>query len=154
MNWRDHITVDPVICHGQACVRGTRITASVVLDNLAAGIPTSEIIASYPGLSEGSSSSDHRGKTNQRCYNYSWPQFLSSNAKLLSVGCGLLTIDGSEFAAESCDVVRNPRYVPTSCDKYATAASSRPSDRSRPTYNSTSKIPGLTVNPVSATRSG
>lgn len=52
MNWRDHITVDPMVCHGQACVGGTRITASVVLDNLAAGIPTAEIIASYPGLSD------------------------------------------------------------------------------------------------------
>ncbi len=52
MNWRDHITVDPMICHGQACVRGTRITASVILDNLAAGIPTAEMLTSYPGLTE------------------------------------------------------------------------------------------------------
>ena len=52
MNWRDHITVDPMVCHGQACVRGTRITASVVLDNLAAGLPMTEIMASYPGLTE------------------------------------------------------------------------------------------------------
>ena len=52
MDWRDHITVDPMMCHGQACVRGTRMTASVILDNLAAGIPTAEILASYPGLTE------------------------------------------------------------------------------------------------------
>ena len=52
MNWRDHITVDPMICHGQACVRGTRITASTILDNLAAGIPTTEMLTSYPGLTE------------------------------------------------------------------------------------------------------
>ena len=38
MNWREHITVDPGICHGKACIRGTRIMASVVLDNLAVGI--------------------------------------------------------------------------------------------------------------------
>ena len=52
MNWREHITVDPMICHGQACVCGTRITASVILDNLAAGIPATEMLMSYPGLTE------------------------------------------------------------------------------------------------------
>jgi len=50
MDWRRHITVDPSICHGQACVAGTRILVSVVLDNLAAGIPEAEIIQSYPRL--------------------------------------------------------------------------------------------------------
>lgn len=52
MNWREHITVDPMVCHGQACVRGTRILASVVLDNLAAGVSTAEIVASYPAITE------------------------------------------------------------------------------------------------------
>src|SRR6266508_1808337 len=50
MDWRQHITVDPNICHGQACVAGTRILVTVVLDNLAAGIAEQEIIASYPRL--------------------------------------------------------------------------------------------------------
>lgn len=50
MDWRRHITVDPNICHGQACVAGSRILVSVVLDNLAAGIPEREIIDSYPFL--------------------------------------------------------------------------------------------------------
>lgn len=52
MNWREHITVDPMICHGQACVRGTRILASVILDNLAAGVKSEELLASYPGVTE------------------------------------------------------------------------------------------------------
>ena len=47
-----HITVDPMVCHGQACVRGMRIPASVILDNLAAGVAHAEILASYPGLTE------------------------------------------------------------------------------------------------------
>ena len=51
MDWRRHITVDPNICHGQACVTGTRVLVSVVLDNLAAGVPEDEILASYPRLS-------------------------------------------------------------------------------------------------------
>ena len=51
MDWHSHITVDPNVCHGQACVAATRIPVSVVLDNLAAGIPESEILTSYPRLS-------------------------------------------------------------------------------------------------------
>jgi uncharacterized protein (DUF433 family) len=51
MDWHPHITVDPNVCHGQACVAATRILVSVVLDNLAAGIPESEILTSYPRLS-------------------------------------------------------------------------------------------------------
>ncbi len=51
MNWREYITVDPSICHGKACVKGTRIVASVVLDNLAANVPVEDILRSYPSLS-------------------------------------------------------------------------------------------------------
>lgn len=36
MTWRDRISVDPRICHGKACIKGTRVMVSVVLDNLAA----------------------------------------------------------------------------------------------------------------------
>ncbi len=50
MNWREYITVDPNVCHGQACIKGTRIMAAVVLDNLAAGVKTDEILRSYPSL--------------------------------------------------------------------------------------------------------
>lgn len=51
MNWRDRITVDPAICHGQSCIKGTRIMVSVVLDNLAAGVAADELLKSYPTLS-------------------------------------------------------------------------------------------------------
>ena len=37
MNWQDRISADPLICHGQACIKGTRAPVSVILDNLAAG---------------------------------------------------------------------------------------------------------------------
>lgn len=50
MNWQEHISVDPAICHGRACIKGTRIMVSVVLDNLAAGLSVKEIINSYPSL--------------------------------------------------------------------------------------------------------
>jgi uncharacterized protein (DUF433 family) len=54
MNWQDYITVNLNVCHGQACINGTRIPASVVLDNLAAGLTTEEIVASYPALTHDS----------------------------------------------------------------------------------------------------
>ena len=50
MDWRERITVDPAVCHGQACIKGTRIMAAVVLDNLAAGLDTDELLRSYPSL--------------------------------------------------------------------------------------------------------
>ena len=50
MNWRDHITVDPMICHGRACVTGTRVLVTTILDNLAAGLDVDEVIKSYPSI--------------------------------------------------------------------------------------------------------
>jgi uncharacterized protein (DUF433 family) len=49
-NWRQHISVDPAICHGKACIRGTRIMVSVIVDNIAANISRDEILVSYPSL--------------------------------------------------------------------------------------------------------
>ena len=50
MNWRERISVDPSICHGKACIKGTRVMVSVVLDNLAAGLDAEEVLESYPSL--------------------------------------------------------------------------------------------------------
>lgn len=50
MTWKEYITVDPLICHGKACIKGTRIMVSVILDNLAAGSSCDEIIKSYTSL--------------------------------------------------------------------------------------------------------
>ena len=50
MDWRKHIAVEPDICHGQACLVGTRVLVSVVLDNLAAHVSAEEIIRSYPAV--------------------------------------------------------------------------------------------------------
>ena len=46
----ERISLDPTVCHGKACVRGTRILVSVVLDNLAAGLTAAEIVQSYSAL--------------------------------------------------------------------------------------------------------
>ena len=50
MNWENHIGVDPNICHGKACIKGTRIPVSVILDNLAAGETRNKILENYPSL--------------------------------------------------------------------------------------------------------
>lgn len=50
-SWREHITIDPKVSHGKACIKGTRIMASIILDNLAAGISREEILKSYPSIS-------------------------------------------------------------------------------------------------------
>jgi uncharacterized protein (DUF433 family) len=48
--WKDRISVSPDICHGKACIQGTRIMVSVILDNLAGGETPERILASYPTL--------------------------------------------------------------------------------------------------------
>jgi len=50
MNWRERISVDPMVCHGKACIKGTRVMVSVVLDNLADGQSEASILKSYPSL--------------------------------------------------------------------------------------------------------
>jgi len=50
VNWNDYISVDPNVCHGNACIKNTRIMVSVILDNLAAGLSLEEILHSYPSL--------------------------------------------------------------------------------------------------------
>ena len=49
-NWEQHTSSDPQVCHGKACIRGTRIMVSVILDNLADGLSPDEIVAEYPPL--------------------------------------------------------------------------------------------------------
>ena len=51
MKWQDYISVDPNVCHGQACISGTRVLVTVLLDNLADGMTVDEITESYPSVS-------------------------------------------------------------------------------------------------------
>ena len=46
----ERITVDPNVCFGKPCVRGTRIWVSLLLDFLAAGMTVEDILAEYPQL--------------------------------------------------------------------------------------------------------
>jgi uncharacterized protein (DUF433 family) len=51
-NWRERIRVNPAVCHGRACIRGTRVLVSAVVDNIASGLPRDEILRSYATLTE------------------------------------------------------------------------------------------------------
>ncbi|MBI5369028.1 MAG: DUF433 domain-containing protein [Planctomycetes bacterium] len=46
------IVVDPRVCHGQACVRGTRIPVHQIVRMLANGDSSEDLIAEYPALSK------------------------------------------------------------------------------------------------------
>jgi uncharacterized protein (DUF433 family) len=50
MDWRERIAVDPFVYHGKACIKGTRIMVSVILDNLAHDVDQGEILKNYPSL--------------------------------------------------------------------------------------------------------
>jgi uncharacterized protein (DUF433 family) len=49
-DWRDRITLNPVVLAGKPTVRGPRISVEHVLRSLSAGIPEGELLAEYPDL--------------------------------------------------------------------------------------------------------
>jgi len=50
-DWKERISIDPKVCHGKPCIKGTRIWVSLIVDNLAAGSSEEEILEAYPSLS-------------------------------------------------------------------------------------------------------
>ncbi len=51
-NLLSRISIDQNICFGKPCIRGHRIWVSLILDFLASGMTTSDILHNYPGLVE------------------------------------------------------------------------------------------------------
>jgi uncharacterized protein (DUF433 family) len=51
-DWREMISVNPDVCHGKPCIKGTRIMVSIILDYLKAGETHQEILKQYPTLKE------------------------------------------------------------------------------------------------------
>lgn len=49
-NWQDTVSIDPKVCHGKPCIKGTRVMVSVILDYLKAGTTPEEILRQYPTL--------------------------------------------------------------------------------------------------------
>ena len=49
----DRITIGPNICHGQPCIKGTRIMVYLILELIEAGLTPDEIIRDhYPSLTK------------------------------------------------------------------------------------------------------
>lgn len=49
-NLLDRISIDPEVCGGKPCIKGTRIWVSLILDLLAEGLSEAELRAEYPAL--------------------------------------------------------------------------------------------------------
>lgn len=52
LDWRQRISIDPNVCHGKPCIRGSRIMVSIILDYLKAGESTEAIVEQYPTLTK------------------------------------------------------------------------------------------------------
>ena len=50
INWREHISVDPEIHHGEPCIKGTRIPVSMIVGSVADGMSFDVIMDAYPQL--------------------------------------------------------------------------------------------------------
>ncbi|MFZ5563295.1 MAG: DUF433 domain-containing protein [Thermodesulfobacteriota bacterium] len=46
----EHISVDPNVCHGQACIKGTRIPVHQIIRMLAGGDKIEDLLKDYPSL--------------------------------------------------------------------------------------------------------
>ena len=46
----ERISIDPAVCHGRACVRGTRVLVHIVVECLANGDSVDDLVAAYPAL--------------------------------------------------------------------------------------------------------
>ena len=46
----DRISIDPNVCFGKPCIRGTRIWVSLILDFLSQGMSAQEVLDEYPQL--------------------------------------------------------------------------------------------------------
>lgn len=50
IEWREHITVDPDLHHGDPCITGTRIPVATIVGSLADGMTPEEILEAFPQL--------------------------------------------------------------------------------------------------------
>ena len=50
MNWQSRITIDPNILVGKPTIEGTRLAVEFIIDLLAQGWTTQEVLRNYPGI--------------------------------------------------------------------------------------------------------
>ena len=49
-DWESRISIDPEVCHGKPCIKGTRVMVSIILDYLKTGETIETILRQYPTL--------------------------------------------------------------------------------------------------------
>jgi len=49
-HWRDRISIDPAIHHGDPCIKGTRVPISVIVGSIADGDTPEQFIKDYPSI--------------------------------------------------------------------------------------------------------
>jgi uncharacterized protein (DUF433 family) len=49
-DWERRISIDPEVCHGKPCIKGTRVMVSIILDYLKAGETNETVLRQYPTL--------------------------------------------------------------------------------------------------------
>ncbi len=52
LDWKEMVSINPKVCHGKPCIKGTRIMVSIILDYLKAGESLEAIRKEYPSLTE------------------------------------------------------------------------------------------------------
>jgi uncharacterized protein (DUF433 family) len=50
MNWQSRITINPNVLVGKPTIKGTRLSVELIIDLLAQGWSTDEILRNYPGI--------------------------------------------------------------------------------------------------------
>jgi len=52
IDWHKFISVDPEVHHGEPCIKGTRVSVSMIVGSVADGMSVDEIVDAYPQLKE------------------------------------------------------------------------------------------------------
>ncbi|OGO39915.1 MAG: antitoxin [Chloroflexi bacterium RBG_16_56_8] len=50
MNWKNFVTIDPQIHHGEPCIKGTRVPVAMIVGSIADGMTIEEVVNEYPQI--------------------------------------------------------------------------------------------------------
>ncbi|GAB4505098.1 MAG: DUF433 domain-containing protein [Anaerolineales bacterium] len=50
INWKEFITIDPEVHHGEPCIKGTRVPVSILVGSIADGMSMEEVTLEYPQI--------------------------------------------------------------------------------------------------------
>ena len=50
INWKNFVTIDPEIHHGEPCIKGTRVPVAMLVGSIADGMTIEEVLKEYPQI--------------------------------------------------------------------------------------------------------